>query len=267
MTPKVLDGAGNLLYDLTMPQTPSAAFQKAFMKRCPMASSVMLLFDYLPHVYFYAKDDRGRFVKVNRMFLDNHGLSNEAEAIGRTDRDFHPPAMAQAYMAEDRRVMAGRKPIPAQVWLVLHHRRTPRWYVSSKIPLFDPRGKVVGIAGAMYLIEEPAEQARHFQELAPVIAFIEANHGQAISMASMAKLAGLSPSHFNRRFQTLLRMTPTQYLLSVRIQAAQRLLVTTRSQIIDVAHRTGFTDQSHLTHRFKRLTGMTPAAYRRQFRK
>lgn len=248
-----------------MPATSPLSFQTAFFRQQPLAESVIALFDALPEVYFYAKDSQNRFVKVNSLFLENHGLEEESQALGKTDRDFHPPLLAEAYMEEDRRVMASRRSLSGQVWLVLHRRHVPRWYVSTKTPLFAPEGTVIGIAGAMYRIEDQAEMSRYFQELLPVVRHIEAEYAEPISMAEMARLAGISPTHFNRRFRQLLRMTPLEYLRKVRIQAAQRLLTTTSRGLAEIASETGFTDQSHFTRRFREVTGMTPAAFRKRF--
>lgn len=225
----------------------------------------MALFDVLPQTYFYAKDTDSRFIKVNHLFLENHGLSSESEALGKTDHDFHPPLMAEAYIQEDRRVMASRRSLPGQVWLVLHRRCVPRWYVSTKAPLFSAQGEVIGIAGAMYRIEQPEEMSRYLQELLPVARYIERNFPDQISMAKMAQMAGLSSTHFNRRFRQLLRVTPTEYLRSVRVQAAQALLTTTSRSLAEIAVAVGYTDQSHLTRRFREVTGMTPAAWRARF--
>ena len=241
------------------------AFQRDFFRRCPSVETVMALFDSLPNAAFYAKDTQSRFVRVNTAFVSAHGVKNEAEMLGLDDRAFHPPALAEAYIAEDRRVMAGRKPIPSRVWLVFHLRRLPHWYVSTKVPLFDPRENVMGIAGAMYGIEQPIEQQRHFQELFPVIRHIEQHFADTVPMSAMAALAGLSSTHFNRRFQQLLHMTPTVYLRTVRIQAARRLLSTTSRSLSDIAHETGFTDQSHFTRCFRDATGLTPRDYRGRF--
>jgi AraC-like DNA-binding protein len=247
-------------------RTESAnAFQEHFFGQHPLAESVIRLFDSLPQTYFYAKDRQSRFVKVNQLFLENHGLTSESEAIGKTDRDFHPPLMAEAYIREDRRVMASRRPHPGQMWLVLHLRRVPRWYVSTKAPLFDEAGQVVGLVGAMYRIEQQEELACHFQELLPVVRHIDEHFAKSISMATMAELAGLSATHFNRRFRQLTRMTPMQYLRTVRIQEAQRLLTTSSKSLIEIAEHVGYTDQSHLTRRFRETIGVTPAAYRKRF--
>ena len=242
------------------------AFQEAFFARNPNARSVMGLFDYLPSIYYYAKDRESRFIKVNTEMLTIYDLKSEEDMLGRTDREFHPPALANAYIAEDQRVMAGRQPLPNQVWLVPQLKGTPRWYVSSKTPLFGPNGGVVGIAGVMYPIDVPESLRAHFQELLPVIRHIDRHYREQISMGAMATLAGLSATHFNRRFRTLLRMAPTEYLLMLRVQEARRLLTTTGNSMAAVAAETGFYDQSHFTRKFRRVTGMTPLAYRRRFR-
>ncbi len=271
----VLDAAFASWYILTIRtlsaehavSTPTSAdtFRDEFFRQHPEAESVLALFESLPQIYFYAKDRDSRFVKVNQPFLENHGLEDEAEAIGRTDRDFHPPLMAEAYIEEDRRVMASRRVLPGQVWLVLHRRRVPRWFVSTKTPLFSVAGEVVGIAGAMYRIEAQEELTQFFRELLPVVQHIEEHYAEPISMSAMAKLAGLSTTHFNRRFRQLLRMTPMQYLRTVRTQAARQLLTTTSRDLSEIAIKVGYTDQSHFTKRFREVTGMTPAAYRKRF--
>ncbi len=161
--------------------------------------------------------------------------------------------------------MASRKPLLGQVWLVLHRRTVPRWYVSTKTPLFNAAGEVIGLAGAMYRIEQQAELTQYLQELLPVAQYIERHYAEPISMTEMASLAGLSTTHFNRRFRQLLRLTPTEYLRSVRIQAAQALLTTSSRTLAEIAVEVGFTDQSHLTRRFRKVTGMTPAAWRKRF--
>ena len=240
-------------------------FQADFFGRYPLAESIIRLFDSLPQTYFYAKDAQSRFVKVNRLFLENHGLDDEKEALGKTDHDFHPPLMAEAYISEDRRVMATKKPLAGQVWMVLHRRSVPRWYVSTKTPVLDSTGTVIGIAGAMYQIDERKELSQFLQELLPVARYMEKHFSQPISMTDMADLAGLSKTHFNRRFRELLRLNPTEYLRSIRVHAAQSQLANTSRSLSEIAVAVGFTDQSHFTRRFRQVTGMTPAQWRKRF--
>ncbi|MBI1374751.1 MAG: helix-turn-helix domain-containing protein [Phycisphaera sp.] len=246
--------------------TDPLTFQAQFFALHPDALSVMGLFEYLPSARFYAKTRESRFVRVNSAFLEPHGAKHERDMLGKTDRDFHPPALAEAYIAEDQRVMRGARPIPNQVWLVPHFRGMPQWYVSSKTPLFDAAGDVIGIAGVMYPIDTPREQTHYFRELTPVITHIEQHYTETISMEEMAKLADLSPTHFNRRFRALLRMSPTQYVHALRIQQAQRMLSQTHDPVSDIAIAMGYFDQSHFTKRFRRVTGLTPQGYRKRFR-
>jgi AraC-like DNA-binding protein len=271
--------AGGVLYDatlawyvLTMPtnEQPSGygrRSREAFFLRNPGAESVIGLFEYLPAIFFYAKDSSHRYIGVNPPTLTEvFGLADADDLLGRTDADFQPPALAEAYHAEDRRVMNGGRTIANQVWLVPHVRGTPHWYVSTKTPLRDPAGEVIGLAGVMYPIETPEAQASSFGELLPVVNHIDRNYAQDVSMKEMAEMAGLSTTHFNARFQEILRMSPTEYMLSRRIQHARRLLTETTSSIVEIGAAVGFYDQSHFTKRFRKVTGLTPRAYRTRFR-
>ena len=241
-------------------------FKELFFAERPLARSVMALFEYLPTVCFYAKDIESRFTRVNSAFLEIFGLSDESEVVGRTDRDFQPPAMAEAYIAEDRRVMHGGEPIPKQAWLVPDVMGSPKWYVSSKVPLYGPDDRVVGIAGAMYPIATPTDQQAYFQDLWPAIRHMDENFREHVSIRQMAKMAKMSSTLFNMRFQALLHMTPSDYLLTLRVQTARRLLTETDQSIAAVATNTGFYDQSHFCKRFRETAGITPLKYRQQFR-
>jgi transcriptional regulator GlxA family with amidase domain len=93
--------------------------------------------------------------------------------------------------------------------------------------------------------------------------YIEAHYDQDISLTGLAALVSLSPYHVARVFRAEVGLPPHGYLESVRIRRAQRLLAAGMPPAA-VACATGFADQSHLTHRFKRLIGVTPGRYARQ---
>lgn len=254
-------------YDSTMAtQYDPLHFQAEFFDQNPNALAVMELFEHTPNVYFYAKDLESRYIKVNRATLTIFNLDNEVDLIGQTDRAFQPPAMAEAYLAEDRRVMANRKTIANQVWLVPHVRGKPNWYVSTKTPLFDSAQNIIGLAGAMYPIATPADKQVYFRELLPALNYIDENYRETIAIETLADLTRFSITHFNRRFRELLRVSPTEHILALRIQEAQRLLITQTINMSEVATRTGFFDQSHFTKRFKKATGMKPLDYQKRFR-
>lgn len=206
-------------------QLEGFAFRDSFFRQHPCAESVIELFDYLPSVYFYAKDTGHRYISANQATLqDVFGLDDLSKLLGQTDANFQPPALAEAYHAEDLRVLESGETIPRQLWLVPHVRGTPGWYVSTKTPLRDPGGVVIGLAGVMYRVETPEEQEEAFRELLPVIRHMDQNFCGDISMEDMAVMANLSATHFNARFREILRMTPSRYLLSRRIEQSRRLL-------------------------------------------
>lgn len=241
-------------------------FQSDLFELKPAAKSFFELFEYLPNTYFFAKDARHRYVGANVPVLrDVFGLESLEDLLGKTDLDFQPPVLAEAYHAEDRRVMEGKKTIPNAVWLVPHVEGTPKWYVSTKTPLWDPSGSVIGLAGVMYPVVTPKDRQAYFKDLAPVIAALESRFDENLSMKEMAELAGLSSTQFNLRFRKLLRMSPTEYLVRLRIEAAQRKLIQSDHEISGIGMEVGFFDQSHFTRRFREITGMTPLAYRRRF--
>lgn len=249
-----------------MPESNEDASSCWSLRASHTLGSFFELFEHLPAAYFYAKDREHRYIYVNQLVLkDVFGRESLEEVVGKTDREFQPPALAEAYHAEDQRVMVGGKGISNQVWLVPHVNGFPRWYVSTKTPLRDEDGSIVGIAGAMYPVRTPADREAYFHELAPVITHIEANYRSDLSMEEMAEMAGLSRTQFNFRFRKLLRMSPSEYLLKLRVEIAQKLLNTTEKSVADIAFEAGFYDQSHFSKRFKKTTGLTPLAYRKQF--
>jgi len=231
-----------------------------------LSAALIDLFDCLPGVIFYAKDRESRYIAANRSMLAAKGVPDPTDLLGRTDRDFHPAVMADAYIAEDRRVMESGRALTNQVWFVVDRSGRPGWFNSSKVPLLDESGAVIGVAGVRYAIETPEARENQFRDLAPVVRYLEEHYTSAVSMAEMAKLAGLSSTHFNRQFAHLFGMSPTRFLHSLRVEKARQMLVSPDCSVGEIALETGYHDQSHFTRHFRSLTGMTPGRFRAQFR-
>ena len=243
------------------------AIQSEFFARNPTLIPMYELLSSQPGAYFYIKDQQFRYVRANRASLSTYGLTEESELIGKRSSDFLPPVLANAYEAEDERLFTTGKPILNETWLVPHVRGTPRWFTSSKTPIYDQENRhIVGLVGLMFRIATPEAQRVRFQELQRVIDFVESHYVGELTAAKLAEIAGHSVTHFNRRFRELLRMSPMAYVESLRIQHAQRLLTTTDQTLGAISADTGFFDQSHFTKRFRKTVGMTPLAYRKRYR-
>ena len=236
-----------------------------FLSQISSVEPAFALFDYLPRVYLFVKDHHHRFVKVNRGWLLMHGLNSEPEALGLSDHDFHPPVLAAQYVEEDRRVMASRRALPDQNWLVRGADGMPRWYWSTKIPLLDRRGRVFGIAGVMRPSEGTGDAPAGYARLTPALDFVLARYDQRITVASMAAQAHLSVSQLQREFQNLYGMTPSDYILRVRLLMARQKLEQTKDAAGRIALECGFYDQSHFNRAFLAATGLRPLEYRRRF--
>jgi AraC-like DNA-binding protein len=118
----------------------------------------------------------------------------------------------------------------------------------------------------MHPIATPQEHLERFQRLAPAIQYLEQRYCEQVTLSDLAEHCELSPTHVHRLFRRLLRMSPTDYLLALRLQEARRLLSTTDEPLSVIAASTGFYDQSHFTKRFRKLMGMTPTQFRKSFR-
>jgi AraC-like DNA-binding protein len=91
-----------------------------------------------------------------------------------------------------------------------------------------------------------------------VCEYIESHLGEKISLEALAAIAGLSTHHFARTFHQSVGIPPHSYLLSRRLERAERMLRETGLPLSEIAAATGFSDQSHLARHFRRRTGMSP---------
>lgn len=232
----------------------------------PRSADLVALFDALPGVIFYAKDRESRFVAANRAMLEVKRLERLEELLGKTDHDFHPALLADAYVREDREVMERDEPLLGQTWFIVDRFGRPGWHLSSKVPLHDASGAVCGVAGVRQAIDTPEDRERFFRKLAPVVRHLEEHCHENIDMAEMAALAGLSTTHFNREFRAVFRISPLRFVHALRTEKARQLLASTDEPVGEIALATGYYDQSHFTRHFRRVTGMSPLRYRKRFR-
>ena len=241
------------------------AFTADFFRRVANPVVFAEVFDVLPNIFLFVKDRRSRFIKVNHALVLLHGCRIESEMLGRTDFDFHPPTLAAQYVEEDRRVMSTRAPLVDQVWLVRSADGTPRWYISSKFPIFGARGMVIGVAGVMRLYDHAGNAPGDYRRLTEACEFVLANYAQPIAIGDLARRANLSTSQLQREFRRLFNMNPGDYVLRVRLLIARRQLEETNSPVGQIALECGFYDQSHFTRAFRASTGLRPLEYRRRF--
>lgn len=95
-----------------------------------------------------------------------------------------------------------------------------------------------------------------------VLDYIETALDDDLSIVTLARVADYSPHFFARSFKKQVGQTLHQYVLQRRIERAKHLLLASDQVVGQIAAMSGFSSQSHLTSTFKRVFGVTPAAFR-----
>lgn len=103
---------------------------------------------------------------------------------------------------------------------------------------------------------------RAVQRLAPVLRHIGQNVTGTIRISQLAQLAGMSRSHFSRRFTETFGLSPQEYVRKQRIERVKLELHHSHLPLAVIAEDFGFSSASHLTREFKQHTGYTPNQFR-----
>jgi AraC family transcriptional regulator len=99
-----------------------------------------------------------------------------------------------------------------------------------------------------------------------MLKIMDANLANPVRIKNIAAAAGLSRSSFSRVFLRSVGESPGRYLRRRRIELAQNLMLSTCKSLAEIALECGLSDQSHLTKSFRRVVGISPAAWRRSRR-
>lgn len=108
-------------------------------------------------------------------------------------------------------------------------------------------------------MEHPARHLLRAKDLADV------RYAQPLTVADLARAAGLSQAHFSREFRQAFGEPPHRYLLTRRLERAAALLRNTDRSVTDICLDVGLTSIGSFTTSFRRMYGQTPLEYRRSF--
>jgi len=148
--------------------------------------------------------------------------------------------------------------------------------LESLLPLFsavrtsgDYEGLALEMAAtALALDQDAATRPASAAELAcasTAARIIEARYAEPLTVASLAAEVGLSPRRFTTAFREGLGVTPYNYILRCRLDAASRRLLEGADPVLDIALDVGFGDLSEFTRRFRDRFGQPPATFRRSY--
>ncbi len=200
---------------------------------------------------------------ANTLCLGRMGIKTEADVIGKTDADVHPERVAREIRQDDLQVMRTREPLIDRVEALFIRSHAKDWYVTTKLPIFDLDGEVIGVMGFVRPFQGGMRESG-LARLEPVVAHIQQHHGERIDIPSLAKLAHVSPRQLHRLFQAAFGMSTQVFIVRTRVQAASDDLLLTDLPISEIALQHGFYDQSAFSRAFHKHTGETPMQFRRR---
>lgn len=99
---------------------------------------------------------------------------------------------------------------------------------------------------------------RHGERIEQAAAYMQEHCAEPLPVEALARLACMSPYHFQRRFKEETGLTVHQYLNRQRVGRAKQLLLSTALPVSKIAEQTGFSGSSHLAAVFKAMTGRAP---------
>ena len=139
---------------------------------------------------------------------------------------------------------------------------------SDGSPYFEALGTVlahelVRLNAGTPRIEAPAKGGLAAWQQRIVTTYIEEHLAEPITLATLARLVGLSPYYFCRAFKQSLGLPPHRYHNRRRIEHAKLLLAKPAPSVTDIGLTVGYSETSSFTAAFHKTTGITPTAYRR----
>ena len=121
------------------------------------------LMDNIPD-FIYFKDEKNRFVRVNKTSAEDRGVTPE-DFIGKTDFDIFTEEAAKKCFADDNRVMKTGKPLINSIEKITYLNGMERWFSATKVPRYDEKGKIIGTIGITRNITERKQAEERIKHL------------------------------------------------------------------------------------------------------
>jgi len=165
----------------------------------------------------------------------------------------------------DTLALLGKKTIPPEEVKLLHDTYfqtrsvEPQRYQSMVTLLASFAEQLSHYTEQLAIIDQGSEPAA----IAKAKKYIHENLDQALPLGEVARVAGLSESHFCRLFKDATDLTLTDYINRCRIDWAKRELLRPEVRISEIAYQIGYQSLSQFNRSFARITGTSPTNYRR----
>ncbi|MGM0623124.1 MAG: sensor histidine kinase [Campylobacterota bacterium] len=117
------------------------------------------------HIRIFTKDRQGRYFNANKMFLKDCGLQHKEQIIGKTDKELPwQDSQREDFVSDDERVMQTGEPILRKEELQTQADGNIHTILTSKVPLKEQNGELIGLLGVYDDITEQKEVRKQLQE-------------------------------------------------------------------------------------------------------
>lgn len=231
------------------------------LRQFSLSSDFVRLFESTHGVLFFVKDLDCQLITGNKAFLEHFNLPESDKEIGKSDFDLFSVEIAQRYYEDDLEVLNTGQVKSDIVELFPNHEGGLDWFLTTKIPLFDQEGNIIGLCGALQSYNNSNHYSQGLKEISKALDYIKENYKDKTANTDLAALCGLSVRQFESRFKDIFKTTPHQYVLRMKILKACQMIVDAECSIADIAKTLNFYDQSAFTTQFKKQVGETPLQY------
>ena len=224
------------------------------------------LFDQVSDIAFFVKDAQGRYVTVNHSLTARHGLASKLDAVGKRPSDICSGDFGKIPSEQDNLVLRTGVPIMDHLEMQWQMPGQSVWCLTTKIPLKDDSGLPIGIVGFSRDIRTAVDPSTVPISFARALEVFERDLPSEASPSWLAKLAKMPAHRFAKTMKLVFGLTPTQFISKGRLGKATHLLLHSDQTISEIAQVCGYFDHSAFSRAFKKATGSTPQAFRRQWR-
>lgn len=150
--------------------------------------------------------------------------------------------------------------------LVGHHISERVFNYGKRLQSCDTFEEAIEVFGEF--LREVVKLREHHalsREVAAAMQYIEKNYKSDIALQQIARHVGITPNYLSSLFKKEAGANFHDYLTRYRIAKAKELLLTTNLKSYEIIDHIGFTNQSYFARTFKRLVGVKPSAFRKQW--
>jgi PAS domain S-box-containing protein len=185
--------------------------------------------------FVWIKDTESRFVVGNIAVAQSFGRIRPEEIYGKSDFDFHPPELAARYYADEQEIIRSGQPLINREEPVIEFGGQRIWLLSTKVPLRDSHGEIIGLVGISRNITEQVQAREALQQSATCLESMHEIDRATLTMQPVETIAETALTGLRRlvpcRQASVALFDPTTgdgSLLAIQADGAIRLAAGTR---------------------------------------